>query len=92
MPWFELWTSGIGSDRSTNWATTTAKTSLLCAGYYELHLSFGERGGGGMNQQHVSQTFFVRQHMTIPFVYFSAKKESKCNELICVGLLNKTLR
>ena len=24
MTGFELWTSGIGSDRSTNWATTTA--------------------------------------------------------------------
>ena len=27
MTGFEPWTSGIGSDRSTNWATTTAQSS-----------------------------------------------------------------
>ena len=37
MTRFELWTSGIGNDRSTNWATTTAQTReqlyLLRNGY-----------------------------------------------------------
>ena len=31
---FKLWISGIGSDRSTNWATTTA-TSLLLLNFNE---------------------------------------------------------
>ena len=29
MTGFEQWTSGIGSDRSTNWATTTAQEGLF---------------------------------------------------------------
>ena len=29
MTGFELWTSGVGSDRSTKWATTTAPDGFL---------------------------------------------------------------
>ena len=29
MTGFEPWTSGIGSDRSSNWATTTAQTFIF---------------------------------------------------------------
>ena len=38
---FELWTSGIGSDRSANWATTTAQMTLNIT----FQISTGSEGG-----------------------------------------------
>ena len=38
---FELWTSGIGSDRSANWATTTAQMTLNIT----FQISTGSKGG-----------------------------------------------
>ena len=36
MTGFELWTSGIGSDRSTNWATATSHIIHECELYRDL--------------------------------------------------------
>ena len=43
MTGFELWTSGIGSNRSTNWATTTAQKNLFS--YFKLEETIFHKTG-----------------------------------------------
>ena len=76
MTGFELQTSGIGSDRSTNWATTTAQMCFVLKLVfilfnYELLLNFGQLENGVFLLLKLEHTFWILNKQKATQYYYN---------------------